>query len=515
MSLIKIKDLFHFVKGTLQSTKATPGDFDFITAAAKWKTHTEYTHDCEALVFAAAASGSLGRTHYVNGKFISSDLCFILTPKDVEKYPMDIQFYHLIFNAFKEDIVRNTKSGTSKEAIGLTVFGNYKLPYFEIEKQQNTKKAFLKAQELSQSLEKEFSYQLEEIKNLRQAFLKEAMQGKLVKQHSNDEPASSLLEKIEAEKERLIKEKKIKKQKQLPQINKEEIPFKIPESWIWCRLNDACIKITDGTHHSPVNTETGDYMYVTAKNIKDEGVDLSNITYVTKHVHEEIYSRCDPEFGDVLYIKDGATTGVVTINNLMEPFSLLSSVALLKVDNNLYNRFLMYAMRSPVYYESTRNNMYGVALTRVTIAKIGYSIIPLPPLNEQHRIVAKLDSLMSYCDTLAENINSTKMQNELLLQQNLREALGIESIDSNVKILKPLQSMNADSKFDSNTLLMEIQELLKTHGKLKALELWQMSKFYGKSDEERNIDGFYAELKKLIEKDKLVKESERGYLELV
>ena len=170
---------------------------------------------------------------------------------------------------------------------------------------------------------------------------------------------------------------------------------------------------------------------------------------------------------------------------------------------------------SPIYYESTRSNMYGVALTRVTLAKIGYSIVPLPPLNEQYRIVAKLDSLMHYCDTIAENINSAKMQNELLLHQNLREALGIEAIDKNTKIQKPLQSKDADSKFDSNTLLMEIQELLKTHGKLKALELWQMSKFYGKTDEEKNVDGFYAELKKLIEKDKVVKETEKGYLELV
>jgi type I restriction enzyme S subunit len=70
MSLIKINDLFHFEKGSLQSSKCTPGDFNFITAASEWKTHNEYSHECEALIFAAAASGSLGRTHYVNGKFI-------------------------------------------------------------------------------------------------------------------------------------------------------------------------------------------------------------------------------------------------------------------------------------------------------------------------------------------------------------------------------------------------------------------------------------------------------------
>ena len=71
MNLMKISDLFNFEKGVLQSTKCTPGDYDFITASSKWKTHNDFTHEYEALVFAAAASGSLGRTHYVDGKFIS------------------------------------------------------------------------------------------------------------------------------------------------------------------------------------------------------------------------------------------------------------------------------------------------------------------------------------------------------------------------------------------------------------------------------------------------------------
>ena len=219
MSLMKIKDLFHFEKGSLQSTKATPGEYDFITAAADWKKHNEFTHDSEALIFAAAASGSLGRTHYVNGKFISSDLCFIITPKDLDKYPVDLKFYHLIFLAFKDEIVRNTKSGTSKEAIGLTVFGKYELPYFDIEKQVETREKFVNAQESTNKLASEFTHQLDLVKQLRKAFLQEAMQGKLVPQHSNEEPASILLEKIKAGKERLIKEKKIKKQKPLPSVS--------------------------------------------------------------------------------------------------------------------------------------------------------------------------------------------------------------------------------------------------------------------------------------------------------
>ncbi|MDQ7058234.1 MAG: hypothetical protein Q9N62_07260 [Ghiorsea sp.] len=74
---IPIGELFNLEKGALQSTKCTPGKFDFITAAEDWKTHHEYTHECEALIIAVAASGSLGRTHYIDDKFIASDLCVL------------------------------------------------------------------------------------------------------------------------------------------------------------------------------------------------------------------------------------------------------------------------------------------------------------------------------------------------------------------------------------------------------------------------------------------------------
>jgi type I restriction enzyme S subunit len=260
MSLKKISDLFNFEKGSLQSTKCVPGEYNFITASSEWKTHNEYTHECEALIFAAAASGSLGRIHYVNGKFISSDLCFIITPKDPDNYPIDIKFYHLIFETFKEDIVKNTKAGTSKEAIGLKSFGNYKLPYFEINKQIFTREQFVNAQISKTELVSEFSHQLGIVKQLRQAFLKEAMQGKLTakwrKENPDIEPASKLLAKIKAEKEKLVKEGKLKKQKPLPAIKEDEIPFEIPESWEWCRLGEI-INFGPSNGFSPIESKKG------------------------------------------------------------------------------------------------------------------------------------------------------------------------------------------------------------------------------------------------------------------
>jgi type I restriction enzyme S subunit len=513
MSLVKIKDLFHFEKGTLQSTKATPGEFDFITAAADWKTHNEYTHDCEALIFAAAASGSLGRTHYVNGKFISSDLCFILTPKDEEKYPIDIQFYHLIFNAFKEEIVRNTKSGTSKEAIGLTVFGNYKLPYFEIEKQQNTKEAFLRTQELSQSLDNEFSNQLELIKNLRQAFLKEAMQGKLVEQDPNDEPASILIKKIKTEKERLYKEKKIKKPKSVNSLTNNELD--IPDSWILCRLADIA---EIGTGATPLTSNNEYYQNGTIPWITSSATNNLYVEepeqYITEKALRETNCKVYPAGTLVVAMYgQGKTRGQITELTFDAATNQACATISLYL-NEVYLKKFVKLFFQKIYLE-IRELAQGGAQPNLNMGKISNTIIPLPPFSEQKRIVKKLDVLLNSCGNLEAAIKLNQQYNTKLLQQSLRDALGLKSAETQVQKAKELKKQLIDSRFDSTTLFMEIQELLKIHGKLQALDLWKMSKFYGKTDEERNIDGFYAELKKLIEKEKIVKETEKGYLELV
>lgn len=230
---------------------------------------------------------------------------------------------------------------------------------------------------------------------MKKSILQQAVMGKLVPQDPNDEPASVLLEKIAEEKQKLIKEGKIKKQKALPAITEDEIPFDIPESWEWTRLGDICKKITDGTHHSPPNTEAGDYMYVTAKNIKNEGVVKHNITYVSKDIHEEIFARCNPEKGDVLLIKDGATTGVVTVNNIDEPFSMLSSVALLKQSQQINPWYLVAVLRSDLFYSNLRLKMKGTGITRITLNQIIPIPIPIPPLVEQNRIVERLFSILN------------------------------------------------------------------------------------------------------------------------
>ena len=163
-------------------------------------------------------------------------------------------------------------------------------------------------------------------------------------------------------------------------------PVSNPFSWEKKTLKDICIKLNDGTHFSPESFKTGEYKYVTAKNIRLSGFDFSNITYVPEEVHRPIFERCNPELGDVLYIKDGATTGIAMVNTLEEEFTLLSSVALLKQDRSIINGYFLAALlNNEDMYLDIRNNMGGAAITRLTIAKLNVIKVIVPPIAIQEQ----------------------------------------------------------------------------------------------------------------------------------
>lgn len=178
--------------------------------------------------------------------------------------------------------------------------------------------------------------------------------------------------------------------------------------WRTARLGEICTKITDGTHHSPTNGPVGDFMYVTAKNIKPWGLDLSDISYIDAKTHREIYSRCDVQKNDILYVKDGATTGRAAINTLDKEFSLLSSVGVLRPGPLVKPKYLLYALQSPTVLDRMLGDMAGVAITRLTLRKLKDSEIPLAPLEKQAEIVAELEKQFSRLDEAVANLQRVK-----------------------------------------------------------------------------------------------------------
>jgi len=160
--MIKIGKLFNIQKGSLASEEARDGDYDFITASEDWKKHDSYETDGEAIVIAVAASGSLGRSHYVNGKFVASNLCLVITDKHNKDYPLNLKFYNCYFESIRKRLVSDLADGTSKLTIGKNDFENYYIEYIPFQRQQK----FVE-QELGRidSLKKELSVEIQKIEN--------------------------------------------------------------------------------------------------------------------------------------------------------------------------------------------------------------------------------------------------------------------------------------------------------------------------------------------------------------
>jgi type I restriction enzyme S subunit len=172
-------------------------------------------------------------------------------------------------------------------------------------------------------------------------------------------------------------------------------PVKNEKGWEVKKLKDICIKITDGTHFSPPNQPSG-IPYITAKHLKQDVVDFyCNPTYISQKDHEEIFSRCTPVQSDVLYIKDGATTGVAAVNEYDFEFSMLSSLALIKPNKTLLNSYYLscFLNNDIVKQELIRSYMAGAAIKRFTLDKINKFEIMLPPIELQNSFETKWKKL--------------------------------------------------------------------------------------------------------------------------
>ena len=235
---------------------------------------------------------------------------------------------------------------------------------------------------------------------LRNSILQEAIEGRLVPQDPNDEPASVLLERIRGEKERLVKEGKLKKKDLVVNpISEDEIPFEIPETWEWVRFSDLFWQLTDGTHSTPKYTTSG-VPFLSVKDMSSGKLSFANTKYISPEEHSVLSQRCHPQKGDMLLSKVG-TTGVPLIIDTEKEFSIFVSLALVKFFPNLIDsKFLLYLINSPLVQIQAADNTRGVGNKNWVLKAISDTIMVLPPLAEQHRIVEKLEQVLGEIDKL-------------------------------------------------------------------------------------------------------------------
>ncbi len=261
------------------------------------------------------------------------------------------------------------------------------------------------------------------VPKLREFILQMAVQGKLVPQDPSDLPASALLGKIKAEKNRLIKEKKKKNIKPLPYIELDEVPFELPEGWVWLRLNDV-FDVRDGTHDTPRYVANG-IPLITSKNISGGALDFSNIKYISKEDHKKIKQRSGVDKYDILVAMIGSIGNPVIVDTNRE-FSI-KNVALfkyyaLKFSNPQYlHSYLIYAT------PRMRKDAAGAVQPFLSLKFLRNFPFPMPPLREQKRIVAKIDQLMALCDELEARKKKRKETRVALNDTALHTLLNAEN----------------------------------------------------------------------------------------
>lgn len=235
--------------------------------------------------------------------------------------------------------------------------------------------------------------------DMQKSILQMAIQGKLVEQRPEEGTGEELYQQIQQEKQRLIKAGTIKKEKPLPEITEDEIPFDIPEGWKWVRIGALLHKLVDGTHRTPKYTESG-IPFVSVRNMSNGKLSLADTKFISVEEHRELWQRCNPERNDILLSKVG-TTGVPAKVDTDVEFSLFVSVALLKFNTTLLDiDFLMYSILAPDFQKQCKEHTRGVGNKNWVIQDIANTIMPLPPLAEQKRIVAKLEELLPLCERL-------------------------------------------------------------------------------------------------------------------
>ena len=328
------------------------------------------------------------------------------------------------------------------------------------------------------------------VSELRKMILQLAVQGKLVSQDPNDEPASELLKKIKIEKEKLIQEGILKAQKPLPSIKEDEIPFILPEGWQWVRMGEIQEFVNGYAFKSREYENTG-IGIVRIGDIQNGVITTEGMKYIRPDIREELDDKLLVNPGDLVIALSGATTGKLGFNNTNQTFLLnqrVGKINLLKIEP-----MYVYSYLTTKIKENLRISA-GSAIPNLSTSQINNTLFPLPPIAEQKRIVAKVDQLMALCDEL-ESKQQEYNEKRLSVNASCLHLLTTASIKTQPMAEKRLFN-NFDNLYTHPQTVTELKKAI--------LQLAVQGKLV---QQDPNDEPAYLLLEKIkVEKERLIKE---------
>lgn len=349
---------------------------------------------------------------------------------------IDVEYLKLILKSpyFYDELNKIKTTGSAQKSIHEREILEIEIPLPSFEAQKVFVKELTKLKNKGLKLGDELTNQLSLVKQLRQAFLSEAMQGKLAVAPSPSErtggeaTGQQLLERIKAEKAQLIKDKKLKKEKELPPIKPEEIPFEIPEDWVWCRLGEISKSANNGLYKHESYYKANGTISLRMYNIDNGEIKFEKLRRVEleeSEIERYLLLENDILINRVNSLEMIGKSAVICRYDEKLVYESMN-VRLRMVDPKIASYINQYLLieSSKVYFRQNAKIANGqVSINQSTIFNL---LLPLPSLSIQNQIVAKLDELMKTCDDLENSIKQSQLQNEQLLQQVLREALEIK-----------------------------------------------------------------------------------------
>jgi type I restriction enzyme S subunit len=418
----RLGDICTIVKGETGIMKAIPGEYTMVALGEANKTHTEYQFDTKAVIVPLVSStghghASMKRVKYQEGKFALGSILCAGIPKN-ENFVL-AKYLHIYLHWNREELLVSQMKGMANVSLPMNKIADVIVTIPSIEKQNEIIELEKKLVEREFDVIKLYEDQLTQLTNLNQAILQEAVQGKLVKQNTKDEPATELLKRIKEE-----KLKSNKKEKPLPPIKPEEIPFEIPESWEWCRLGEI-IQYTDNL----------DIQKQLAPNTLINYVDIDaidNVNYVIREAKQKTVSELSTRARRVLksnYIAYSTVrpylNNIAIIKNELENFIGSTGFNVFKtIEVEL--KYAFYYLLSPFVNNSFKDLMVGFNSPSITNDQFEKSLIPLPPLSEQKRIVAEIEKQLAKTKQLKEHIIANQQATEQLLKALLHKAFEVE-----------------------------------------------------------------------------------------
>lgn len=300
-------------------------------------------------------------------------------------------------------------------------------PLPDIATQRRIINYFISKEEKQKDLIIEIQSQKQHLSNLKKSILQEAIQGKLTQewreQDSNTKPASELLVRIKSDKDQLIKDKKIKKEKALPPITEEEIPFELPKGWAWCRLSELCYKTGSGStpKGGKAAYPSSGVKFLRSQNVYDDGLRYEGIVYIYEETHEKMKGTKVQAEDLLLNITGGSIGRCCVVPKDFDTGNINQHVAIIRPVHPYIGYYLHHVICSPYFQNMIIEVQTGAGREGLPKNKMDKILIALPPEKEQKIINEKIKTLKQKCVALEKEIKTSEANAQMLIQAVLKE----------------------------------------------------------------------------------------------